>query len=346
MFREDDFRWMRDWGFNFARLPMDYRLWTDTNDPLKIDERKLQPVDRAIRLGEQYGIHINICLHRAPGFCILDSLDPGVTGIQVTPERTSLFTNPHTLDVFVHQWTVFAKRYKGISGNRLSFNLLNEPKVFNIAAEKVSQAIRGGDSSPELVGQKVRGQGVKDYTRIARAAIDGIRAVDPDRLIVIDGFDVATEPLVDLAFAAKTVQSVHHYYPQKLTFYEAEWAREEKSLDAVPSWPLEDTRRQILANRETMENFFQGWRKAAAGGASIHCGEMGCYKHVPPRVTMAWFEDALDVLNQMGAGWALWNFRGPFGVLDTERPGTKYQDWYGHQLDRPLLCLLQEKREG
>src|SRR5579863_203294 len=27
MFREDDFRWMRDWGFNWARLPMDYRFW-------------------------------------------------------------------------------------------------------------------------------------------------------------------------------------------------------------------------------------------------------------------------------------------------------------------------------
>ena len=29
LFQEDDFRWMRDWGFNFVRLPMDYRFWTD-----------------------------------------------------------------------------------------------------------------------------------------------------------------------------------------------------------------------------------------------------------------------------------------------------------------------------
>jgi aryl-phospho-beta-D-glucosidase BglC (GH1 family) len=28
MFLEDDFRWIRDWGFNFVRLPMDYRFWT------------------------------------------------------------------------------------------------------------------------------------------------------------------------------------------------------------------------------------------------------------------------------------------------------------------------------
>ena len=346
MFREDDFRWMRDWGFNFARLPMDYRFWTDTNDPLRIVERQLDPIDRAIRLGEQYGIHISICLHRAPGYCILDSLDPAVTGIQVTPERTNLFTNPDSLDAFVHQWTVFAKRYQGISSDHLSFNLLNEPKVFDMAAGKAFQATRGGYSSHKLVGQKPREQGAKDYTRVAHAAIEGIRAVDPDRLIVIDGFDVATEPLSDVASTRETVQSAHHYYPQKLTFYQAEWARGEESLDVVPSWPLEDSGQRIVANRETMERFFQGWRKAAARGVSIHCGEMGCYKHVPPQVTLTWFEDALGVLGELEAGWALWNFRGPFGVLDTERTGTKYEDRYGHQLDRPLLNLLQEKKNA
>jgi endoglucanase len=345
-FREDDFRWMRDWGFNFARLPMDYRFWTDTNDPLKIHEQKLEPIDRAIRLGEQYGVHIDICLHRASGFCILDSLDPVVTGIQVTPERTNLFTNQHILDAFVHQWTVFAKRYKGISSDHLSFNLLNEPKVFNTAAGKDSEATRGRNSSHELMGRKAREQGAKEYARIAHAAIVGIRAVDPDRLVVIDGFDVATEPLVGLTSTKKTIQSAHHYYPQKLTFYEAEWARGEKPLDGVPSWPLEDTRHRIVADRRTMESFFQDWRKVAARGVPLHCGEMGCYKHVPPQVTLAWFDDALDVLGELEAGWALWNLRGPFGVLDTERIGTKYEDWYGHRLDRPLLHLLQEKKKG
>ena len=40
-FREDDFRWIRDWGFNFVRLPMDYRFWTDPDDLAKIHECKL-----------------------------------------------------------------------------------------------------------------------------------------------------------------------------------------------------------------------------------------------------------------------------------------------------------------
>jgi endoglucanase len=95
MFLEDDFRWMRDWGFNFVRLPMAYRFWTDPNDLMKIDEKKVEPIDRAIRLGEKYGVHVNICLHRAAGFCVLDGLDAVVTGIHVTPEKASFYKDLH-----------------------------------------------------------------------------------------------------------------------------------------------------------------------------------------------------------------------------------------------------------
>lgn len=107
MFPEDDFRWIRDWGFTWVRLPMDYRFWT-APDLFTIDENKIEPIDRAVRLGEKYGVHFNTCLHRAPGFCILDTMDEKFTGIHITKERTSVFYDPRTLDAFVHQWTFFA----------------------------------------------------------------------------------------------------------------------------------------------------------------------------------------------------------------------------------------------
>ena len=31
-FREEDFQIIRDWGFNFVRLPMDYRYWIKDGD--------------------------------------------------------------------------------------------------------------------------------------------------------------------------------------------------------------------------------------------------------------------------------------------------------------------------
>lgn len=87
---------------------------------------------------------------------------------------------------------------------------------------------------------------------------------------------------------------------------------------------------------------FQPWGQLLAQGVPFHFGEMGCYKHTPPEVVLAWFRDTLSVLSDLQTGWALWNFRGPFGVLDTVRPGSKYENWHNHQLDRTLLKVLQQ----
>jgi hypothetical protein len=147
LFQEDDFRWIQDWGFNWVRLPMDYRFWTDPQDLLKIREEKIAPIDRAIKLGEKYGIHVNICLHRAPGYCVLDLADEAVTGIHVTKEKSSVFTDRKMLDAFVYQWSYFARRYKGISSDKLSFNLVNEPLIMP-NAEEIEQLKKRGNFLP------------------------------------------------------------------------------------------------------------------------------------------------------------------------------------------------------
>ena len=73
----------------------------------------------------------------------------------------------------------------------------------------------------------------------------------------------------------------------------------------------------------------------------MHCGEAGCYHHTPHAVFLAWFREVLGVLGGHGIGWALWNFRGSFGVLDSGRSDVDYTDWRGHRLDEALLALLQ-----
>jgi aryl-phospho-beta-D-glucosidase BglC (GH1 family) len=98
----------------------------------------------------------------------------------------------------------------------------------------------------------------------------------------------------------------------------------------------------VICDRQTLATLFHPWGELAVRGTPIHFGEMGCYKHTPPDVVLAWFGDTLDVLSELHSSWALWNFRGPFGVLDTERPRTKFEDWQGRKLDRPLLTLLQK----
>ncbi|HPU08214.1 MAG TPA: endoglucanase, partial [Candidatus Atribacteria bacterium] len=47
------------------------------------------------------------------------------------------------------------------------------------------------------------------------------------------------------------------------------------------------------------------------------------------------------ILSERDIGFALWNFKGPFGILDSEREDVEYEDWQGQKLDRKMLSLLQ-----
>jgi aryl-phospho-beta-D-glucosidase BglC (GH1 family) len=341
MFVEDDFRWTRDWGFNFVRLPMDYRFWTDPLDLMKIHEQKIEPIDRGIRLGEKYGVHVNLCLHRVPGYCILDGMDPALTGIHVTPEKTSFYKDPHALEAFAHQWAFFAQRYKGISSERLSFNLVNEPELRLTPAEKADLAASLKDQSHAAVNREIKRLGEKEYARVARVAINAIRSIDPQRLIVSDGCAVGTAPVPDLIDTG-VVQSCHDYYPGEVTSYKTEWSPEIKRTEP-PTWPLKDPQGKVVADRQTVERYLRPWREIEQQGVRLHFGELGCNKHTPQETVLAWLNDTLDVIGELRSGWSLWNLRGATGVLDTERAGTKFEDWHGHQLDRALLNLLQKK---
>ena len=69
-FVEEDFRLISKLGFNFVRLPMDYRLWIKDGNWEAFDEATLKEIDQAVAWGEKYGIHVSICFHRAPGYTV------------------------------------------------------------------------------------------------------------------------------------------------------------------------------------------------------------------------------------------------------------------------------------
>jgi len=94
-------------------------------------------------------------------------------------------------------------------------------------------------------------------------------------------------------------------------------------------------------SRKNLEEFYQPWIDLVKQGVGVHCGECGCYRETPHAVFLAWFGDVLDILTENQIGYALWNFRGDFGVLDSGRKDVEYEDWYGHKLDRKMLELLK-----
>ena len=314
---EDDFRWMRDWGFDFIRLPMDYWLWVDSDwkktrklrpdDVFKIKEDVLEQVDRTVELGRKYGLHVSLNLHRAPGWCINDR----------EREPFSLWTDKQAEDAFVFHWELFAKRYRGVPAAALSFNLINE-----------APRPREGFMSRE------------DYCRVMTRATEAIRAVSPDRLVIIDGLSVGNEP-VEGMIATGVAQSVHAYRPAQISHYRAPWV-DRKSSFPEPTWPLCNRDGSVKIGRAELEAHYAPWAELARKGIGVHCGEAGCYNKTPYDVFTAWLTDVLDILTGHGIGYALWNLRGSFGVLDSGRADVPYEEWHGHQLDRKLLTLLQE----
>jgi len=297
-FAEDDFRLMADWGFDFVRLPMDYRCWTDPADPYKLKESVLAEIDQAVEFGRRYGVHVSLNLHRAPGYTVARP-----------PEKLNLWTDEEARRQFDFQWMQFARRYRGVPSTQLSFNLVNEPARIEAAA----------------------------YVRVARRATAAIRRVDPQRLVISDGLRWANEPifeLVDLGIA----QSMHGYQPMPLTHYQASWVNGSRWPE--PTWPLKQGS-QTIDQKWLYENCVRPWERLAARGVGVHVGEWGAYNRTPHDVVLRWSRDVLELYQQAGFGWAMWNFRGPFGILDSGRKDVAYEDFRGHKLDRKLLDLLR-----
>ena len=107
-----------------------------------------------------------------------------------------------------------------------------------------------------------------------------------------------------------------------------------------PKWPGQVGDQYL--SREMLEKYYKPWIDLVQSGTGVHCGECGCWNKTPHDVFLAWFNDVLDILGSNGIGFAIWNFNGDFGVLDSRRADVDYQDWYGHKLDKKLLDLLMK----
>ena len=49
----------------------------------------------------------------------------------------------------------------------------------------------------------------------------------------------------------------------------------------------------------------------------LYCGEWGCLKTVPVAARLQWYSDMKTVLEQNNIGWATWDYKGGFGIVDT-----------------------------
>jgi len=446
-FVEEDFQLIAKLGFNFVRLPMDYRLWIKDGDWEQFDEATLREIDQAVAWGQKYGIHVCINFHRAPGYTVAKP-----------PEKLSLWTEPEAQRVCALHWATFARRYKGIPNERVSFNLMNEPahvepEVYAAVVRKLVAAIRAEDPQrliisdglqwgqnpiPELrdlgIAQATRGYTPGELTHYKASWVNSKsfpepqwpKVVGPNGTLLSPTKKEGSYPLViDGPFAAATQLRLHvmkvsvaarlvvaadgqeiYTHDFKCGPGEGEWktaefseqykiyqnvydrdytatipagtrqvqvrvaagdwleigavglsvaGRREDAIELGRAFGKEpqpfryapDDRNGPFLNLERHDRQWlwtkniEPWRQLEAQGVGVIVGEWGSYNKTPHDIVLRWAEDCLANWQQAGWGWALWNFRGSFGVLDSERPDVPYEDFEGHKLDRKLMDLLQ-----
>jgi aryl-phospho-beta-D-glucosidase BglC (GH1 family) len=222
------------------------------------------------------------------------------------------------VDDFVLLWRVLAAHFSKTDPDKVFFELMNEPEVqdpyrwMGVQA-RVVEAIRGVDT---------------DHTIVATAANYSSL---PDLLQL--------EPLRD----ANVIYNFHFYEPYQFTHQGASWGSSEwVFFKDIPYPATPDTLAAQMKNVPSdpaRYNLFLygigGWSRqsisariafAAAWARErkvpLICNEFGAYRDTADPASRArWISDVRSALEENHIGWAMWDYRGNFGVV--ERSSTQ-----------------------
>ncbi|GAB3258630.1 cellulase family glycosylhydrolase [Larkinella harenae] len=318
--QEEYFKWMRDWGFDFVRLPIAYPAYVKFDrsrnitpeEVYQIDEQAVERIEKLVAMAHKNGLHVSLNLHRAPGYCVNAGFH----------EPYNLWRDQQAQDAFYFHWNMWAKRYKNMSPEKISFDLVNEPSM---REDMNDQHSRRGPVPGDV------------YRKVAKAAAEAIRKENPKHLVIADGNNTGSTIIPEIT-DLNIGQSCRGYHPGIISHYKAPWANKDPENLPLPKWPGQVGDKYL--SRAMLEEFYKPWIGLVNQGVGVHCGECGCWNKTPHDVFLAWFGDVLDILTSNGIGFALWEFSGSFGVLNSDRADVAYEDWHGHKLDRKLLNLM------
>lgn len=320
--KREHLMWMRDWGFDFIRLPMAYPYYLDidrtrpinADDVYRLDTQAMDRIEQFVLMAQGLGLHVSLNLHRAPGYCIN-------AGFR---EPFNLWKDTAAREAFNYHWGLWAKRFKNISREKISFDLLNEPAYV--------QDMNDQHSSKDVLP-------VDLYREVVEGATKAIRAENKDHLIIADGNRIGNDPVPELA-PLKIAQSCRGYFPHAISHYKAPWANKEPDKLPVPKYPGQ-TGNQYF-DRASLEKYYAPWVQLVKSGVGVHCGECGAWRKTPHEVALAWLSDVTGILSSHHIGFALWEFSGDFGILNSGREDVAYEDWHGYRLDRKMLDIIRK----
>jgi endoglucanase len=297
-FNEEDVTLIDRLGYDHVRLPVDEeQLWDEEGQPLE----------------EAFGL-----LEAALDWCAARDL-PVVVDLHILRSHhfnegeKPLWTDPKEQDRFVDLWRQLSDRMKSRPNDQVAYELMNEavaddPEDWNRLLARAFAAVREGEPERTIVIGSNRWQQVETF----------------DQLRVPEG-----DPNILLSF--------HLYTPMALTHYGASWTKvgeyegpvrypgevvAEADLAGLPddlAGAIGDGRGLYFDRTVLEELLAKPLALARQANLPLYCGEWGALPGTPPGDRLRWYRDLRSVLEANGIGWAHWDYKGGFGVVDGQR---------------------------
>ena len=261
----------KEWNANGIRWQLfGFKPRFDTGDLAEYDRRlaeELAKLDAALPICRQVGLMVVLDLHTGPGHW-------------AKPGR-SLFTSKRMQDRFVAVWEEIARKYKGepcIWG----YDLLNEPLEEGAA------------------------EGVLDWQGLAERTARAIRAIDPDRCLIVEpapwGGVGSIAHLVPLG-VPHVLYSAHMYVPHRFT-HQTVHDRNQKPVRYPGTIDGKQWDKAALA--AVLEPLAQ-WQKRY--NVHVYIGEFSAIRWAPDGSAHRYLRDCIDLFEARGWDWTYHAFR-------------------------------------
>ncbi|MDD5350627.1 MAG: glycoside hydrolase family 5 protein [Chthoniobacteraceae bacterium] len=300
-FGREDVRRIADWGFDHIRLPIDeVQMWDEAG---KQETEAFDLMDAALDWADETGMSAIVDLHslRCHSF--------------TRPDDQRLYTDAAEAAKFADFWRQLSQRLRGRSNTKVAYELMNEP-IANDA---------------------------RDWNRVAMGAYQAIRDAEPHRKIVLGSNrwdSVTTFDQLQVPDDEEILLTFHFYNPMLITNHRAPWCVEGKMYSGPVQYPGHPVPLECLAeldepNRSAVAALNQAYDRcsmvtdlakplavARRTGLPLYCGEFGVVNLAPQHVRQAWYRDFISVLVEHQIGWANWDYKGDFGILDSRGQST------------------------
>lgn len=284
-----DFALLKRLGFKSIRLPVAFEYFEDERIP---DEQIFSHIDNIVKTCDLYGFKLIIDYHNGS-----------------FSENNYLTETPR----IINTWLKLAKRYKNVSGDKLFFEIYNEPphmdpQIWKDAAYNILTAIRKIDKQRTLIVGASNYNSIYELSRFVRLADENI------------------------------IYTFHFYEPFLFTHQGAAWVGDQESTIGVSfpysaekfpvinpkakntdgeknydKYPLDGNEQSIKDKLEIVKSWADKY------DVPILCCEYGVYnKYADPDSRCRYVKAVRQALNLLNIPGMLWDYNGSFSIFNGE----------------------------